>query len=114
MPVQGRCQPADSHVLCGCLTYDLLQHGSFSRAIPLPFDPDPAKGGNQAGCEPKPAGRQTGVAYLGSALGAKRLGLMYEMVPKVADFAVLAHPTYPASVPFIGARFADRGLQRID
>jgi hypothetical protein len=39
---------------------------------------------------------------------------MYEMVPKVADFAVLAHPTYPASVPFIGARFADRGLQRID
>ncbi len=49
----------------------------------------------------RPGGNLTGVAYLGSALGAKRLGLMHEMVPKVADFAVLAHPTYPASAPFI-------------
>src|SRR5262249_3199109 len=48
-----------------------------------------------------PGGNLTGVAYLGSALGAKRLGLMHEMVPKVADFAVLAHPNYPASAPFI-------------
>src|SRR5262245_38979585 len=48
-----------------------------------------------------PGGNLTGVAYLGSALGAKRLGLMHEMVPKVTDFAVLAHPTYPASAPFI-------------
>src|SRR6266404_5790063 len=49
----------------------------------------------------RPGGNLAGVAYLGSALGAKRLGLMHEMVPKVADFAVLAHPTYPASAPFI-------------
>jgi putative ABC transport system substrate-binding protein len=49
----------------------------------------------------RPGGNLTGVAYLGSALGAKRLGLMHEMVPKVADFAVLAHPTYPATAPFI-------------
>src|SRR5262245_34756458 len=26
MRVQGRCQPANSNVLCGCLTYDFLQH----------------------------------------------------------------------------------------
>ena len=49
----------------------------------------------------RPGGNLTGVAYLGSALGAKRLGLMHEMVPKVTDFAVLAHPTYPSSAPFI-------------
>jgi putative ABC transport system substrate-binding protein len=49
----------------------------------------------------RPGGNVTGVAYLGSALGAKRLGLMHELVPKVADLAVLAHPTYPASAPFI-------------
>jgi len=49
----------------------------------------------------RPGGNLTGVAYLTSELGAKRLGLMHEMVPKVADFAVLAHPTYPASAPFI-------------
>jgi putative tryptophan/tyrosine transport system substrate-binding protein len=48
-----------------------------------------------------PGGNLTGVAYLGSALGAKRLGLMHEMVPKVTDYAVLAHPAYAASAPFI-------------
>ena len=49
----------------------------------------------------RPGRNLTGVAYLGSELGAKRLGLMHEMLPKVTDFAVLAHPTYPASAPFI-------------
>jgi putative tryptophan/tyrosine transport system substrate-binding protein len=49
----------------------------------------------------RPGGNLTGVAYLTSALGEKRLGLMHEMVPKVADFAVFAHPTYPTSAPFI-------------
>jgi len=49
----------------------------------------------------RPGGNLTGVAYLTSELGAKRLGLMHEIVPKVADFAVLAHPTYPSSAPFI-------------
>ena len=49
----------------------------------------------------RPGGNLTGVAYLGSELGAKRLGLIHEMVPKATDFAVIAHPTYPASVAFI-------------
>src|SRR5262245_41787492 len=49
----------------------------------------------------RPGGNLTGVAYLGSALGAKRLGLMHEMVPTVADFAVLEHPTYLSSAPFV-------------
>ena len=49
----------------------------------------------------RPGGNLTGVAYLGSELGAKRLGLIHEMAPKATDFAVLAHPTYPASVVFI-------------
>jgi hypothetical protein len=69
----------------------------------------------------RPSGNLTGVVYLTSELGAKRLGLRHEIVPKVADFAVLAHPTYPSSAPFItgeGGRpkhgLADRSLQRID
>jgi putative ABC transport system substrate-binding protein len=48
-----------------------------------------------------PGGNLTGVSYLSSELGAKRLGLMHQMVPRVTDFAVLAHPTYPTSAPFI-------------
>jgi len=49
----------------------------------------------------RPGGNLTGVSYLSSEVGAKRLGLMHEMLPKVTDFAVLAHPTYPSSAPFI-------------
>src|SRR5499433_4058231 len=49
----------------------------------------------------RPGGNLTGVAYLTGELGAKRLGLMHEIVPKVVDFAVLAHPTYSSSAPFI-------------
>ena len=59
----------------------------------------------------RPGGILTGVAYLTSALGAKRLGLTHEMVPKVTDFAVLAHPTYAASAPFISdVRAAARSM----
>ena len=34
----------------------------------------------------RPGGNLTGVAYLGSELGAKRLGLIHEMAPKATDF----------------------------
>jgi putative ABC transport system substrate-binding protein len=49
----------------------------------------------------RPGGNLTGVSYLTAELGAKRPGLMHEMVPKIAEFAVLAQPTYATSAPFI-------------
>jgi ABC-type uncharacterized transport system substrate-binding protein len=49
----------------------------------------------------RPGGNLTGISYLSSALGAKRLGLMHDILPKVTDFAVLAHPTYPSSALFV-------------
>ena len=51
----------------------------------------------------RPGGNLTGVSYLSAELGEKRLGLIHELLPKVTDFAVLAHPTYPESAPFINA-----------
>jgi putative tryptophan/tyrosine transport system substrate-binding protein len=51
----------------------------------------------------RPGGNLTGVSYLSAELGEKRLGLIHELLPKVTDFAVLAHPTYPESAPFITA-----------
>jgi putative ABC transport system substrate-binding protein len=70
--------------------------------IPVVFaiNNDPVASGLVASLN-RPGGNLTGVSYLSGELGAKRLGLMHEMVPKVTDFAVLAHPTYPSSAPFI-------------
>jgi putative ABC transport system substrate-binding protein len=59
----------------------------------------------------RPGGNLTGVSYLSGELGAKRLGLMHELLPKVTDFAVLAHPAYPSSVQFVSdAEAAARSL----
>ncbi len=70
--------------------------------IPIVFaiNHDPVAFGLAASLN-RPGGNLTGVSYLSSELGAKRLGLMHEMVPKVTDFGVLVHPTYPTSAPFI-------------
>jgi putative ABC transport system substrate-binding protein len=59
----------------------------------------------------RPGGNLTGVSYLSAELGAKRLGLIHELLPKVTDFAVLAHPTYPSSAQFVSdAEAAARSL----
>src|SRR5262245_47858165 len=58
-----------------------------------------------------PGGNLTGASYLSSELGAKRVGLMHEILPKVTDFGVLVHPTYPTSAPYIrDAEAAARSL----
>jgi ABC-type uncharacterized transport system substrate-binding protein len=70
--------------------------------IPVVFalNSDPVASGFVASLN-RPGGNLTGVSYLSAELGAKRLGLMHEMVPKVTDFAVLAHPNYPSSASLI-------------
>ena len=70
--------------------------------IPIVFaiNNDPVEFGLVASLS-HPGGNLTGVSYLSSALGAKRFGLMHEILPKVTDFAVIPHPTYAASAPFI-------------
>jgi len=66
--------------------------------IPVVFavNNDPVASGLVASLN-RPGGNLTGVSYLSAELGAKRMGLMHEMMPKVTDFAVLAHPNYPSS-----------------
>src|SRR5262245_3679972 len=41
----------------------------------------------------RPAGNLTGVNYMQSELGAKRLGLLHEMVPLASRIALLVNPT---------------------
>jgi putative ABC transport system substrate-binding protein len=40
----------------------------------------------------RPGGNVTGVSYMNNELGAKRLGLMHELLPGAARFAVLVNP----------------------
>ena len=45
----------------------------------------------------RPGGNLTGVTQLTSQLGAKRIGLLRELVPKADLIAVLSNPTFPVS-----------------
>jgi putative tryptophan/tyrosine transport system substrate-binding protein len=43
----------------------------------------------------RPGGNVTGVSLLGSALEAKRLGLLHEIIPAAASIGVLVNPKFP-------------------
>jgi putative tryptophan/tyrosine transport system substrate-binding protein len=42
----------------------------------------------------RPGGNATGINFLHNAMGAKRLGLLHQLVPKAAKIAVLLNPKY--------------------
>jgi putative ABC transport system substrate-binding protein len=44
-----------------------------------------------------PGGNLTGIAFLSLALEPKRLGFLHELVPRVADIAIMLNPTFPDS-----------------
>jgi putative ABC transport system substrate-binding protein len=64
--------------------------------IPIVFvsAADPIKAGIITSLN-RPGGNVTGVSLLGSALEAKRLGLLHEIIPGVVSIGVLVNPKYP-------------------
>jgi putative tryptophan/tyrosine transport system substrate-binding protein len=66
--------------------------------IPIAFviSGDPLKVGLVASFN-KPGGNVTGITLLTSAMEAKRLGLLRELVPNATSIALLVNPNYPTS-----------------
>jgi putative ABC transport system substrate-binding protein len=66
--------------------------------IPIVFDfgGDPTVYGLVASFN-RPGGNATGVASLATELGAKRLGLLRELLPDAASFAILVNPNSPGA-----------------
>ena len=67
-------------------------------AIPIVFitAADPIKTGLVASLN-RPEANVTGISLIGSALEAKRLELLHEMLPQVSVIGVLINPKYPAA-----------------
>jgi putative tryptophan/tyrosine transport system substrate-binding protein len=49
----------------------------------------------------RPGGNVTGITSMNAGLGAKRLGLLRELLPGIARFAVLVNPNSPITEPFV-------------
>jgi putative ABC transport system substrate-binding protein len=67
-------------------------------SIPIVFygGDDPVATGLVASLS-RPGGNVTGIAFLSAELGPKRLGLLKELVPGAASYAVLVNPGNPAT-----------------
>jgi putative tryptophan/tyrosine transport system substrate-binding protein len=69
---------------------------SASRSVPVVFTigADPVRFGLVASLN-RPGGHVTGVSLLSSVLGAKRVEILHEVVPKVSRIALLMNPSNP-------------------
>jgi putative ABC transport system substrate-binding protein len=75
---------------------------SATTTIPIVFSGggDPVQTGLVASLN-RPGGNVTGVSSMSGELGAKRLGLLQELVPRAARFVLLVNPNNPLAEAFV-------------
>jgi putative ABC transport system substrate-binding protein len=86
-------------IFAGGGTSSVLVAKSATTSIPIVFMSagDPVQQGLVASFN-RPGGNMTGVSFFNSTLGAKRLELLRELVPKAATVAFLTNPSNPNAV----------------
>jgi putative ABC transport system substrate-binding protein len=73
-----------------------------TKTIPIVFSGggDPVQTGLVASLN-RPGGNVTGISSMNVELGAKRLGILHELLPSATRFAVLVNPNSPLTEPFV-------------
>jgi putative ABC transport system substrate-binding protein len=79
-------------------TATALAAKAATTTIPIVFSAgtDPVKAGLVASLS-RPGGNLTGLNYMAAELGAKRLGLLYEMAPQAMRIALIVNPGNPVA-----------------
>src|SRR5262249_36835497 len=75
---------------------------TLSATVPIVFTTgaDPVQAGLVASLN-RPGGNVTGISYMNIELGTKRLGLLHELLPGAARFAVLVDPNSPITASIV-------------